>query len=155
MTFHILKRQEKQEIFKALKEQFGITILSGILLKSGTERIFLFQGSLNEKELTKLEETVPIERAGIYFAKMQGNKIRLSIDGVHLLKDQISKNIFELNTAQMQEWMSGNELNIKTEKHGFLIIKHGSDCLGTGKASEEKITNFIPKSRRLKNKGSF
>jgi len=31
-------------------------------------------------------------------------------------------------------------------------MKYENDMLGTGKASEEKITNFIPKSRRLKDK---
>ena len=46
--------------------------------------------------------------------------------------------------------MKGHELPIKTGKHGFLIMKHGEDFLGTGKASEEKIGNFIPKNRRLK-----
>jgi len=153
MTFHIFNKKEKQDILKALKEQFGITTLFGTLIKRGTERIFLFQGSLNEKQITKLEETVPIERVGVYFAKIQGADIRLSIEGVQLLKDQITKNVFEINELQMQEWMSGNELPIKTGKHCFLIMKHKNDFLGTGKASEEKITNFISKSRRLKNRG--
>jgi len=47
----------------------------------------------------------------------------------------------------------GRELNIKTGKRDFLIIKHGDDFLGTGKVSEEKIGNFIPKNRRLKERG--
>jgi len=35
---------------------------------------------------------------------------------------------------------------------GFVVIKNQKteDLLGCGKASENKITNFIPKSRRLK-----
>ena len=50
--------------------------------------------------------------------------------------------------------MMGRELLIKTGKRGFLIMKYNDDFLGTGKASEEKIGNFIPKSRRLKNRES-
>jgi len=48
--------------------------------------------------------------------------------------------------------MSGNELNIKIGGKDFLVMKYKNNFLGTGKASENKITNFIPKSRRLKNK---
>ena len=148
----ILNNKEKQEIFAKLQNQFGITNLPGILIKIGGERIFLFQGSLSEEEIKKLDLIIPIERAGIYFAKIQEDKIRLSIDGTHILKDQIKNNIFELNEAQVQEWMSGNELNIAPGKIGFLIMKYKDDLLGTGKASEKKITNFIPKARRLRNK---
>ena len=77
-------------------------------------------------------------------------EMRLSIDGIHLLQDQITKNMFELNEEQMLEWMHGSELQIKSGEKGFLIMKYKEDFLGTGKASEEKISNFIPKNRRLR-----
>ncbi|MBU0959432.1 MAG: hypothetical protein KKB31_05800 [Nanoarchaeota archaeon] len=150
MNFKILNTNQKQEILDKLKAQYGITTLPGMLIQRGTERIFLFQGSLTEKQIKVLEYTVPIERIGIYFAKDQHNQIRLSIDGVHLLQDQIQKGIIELNEEQMKEWMSGNELVIGQPVKGFVIMKYGNDFIGTGKASENKITNFIPKSRRLK-----
>ncbi len=150
MTLKILNKQETQEILNSLKSQFSITKIPGIILKSGTERLFLFQGSFNNKQIKEVEHTVPIERVGIYFAKMQGPQIRLSIDGANLLKNQIIKNIFELDKKQAEQWMMGQELNIKTGKRGFLVMKHEDDFLGCGKASEQKITNFIPKSRRLK-----
>ncbi len=152
MTLHILKPKEKKQIERQLNEQFGIKKVPGIIIKTGTERLFLFQGNLDKKEILDLEKTIPIERIGVYFAKFQANKIRLSIEGVHILKDQITKNIFELDEKQTQQWMSGNELNIKIGGKDFLVMKYKNNFLGTGKASENKITNFIPKSRRLKNK---
>jgi len=48
--------------------------------------------------------------------------------------------------------MKGQELNLKSGKKGFVIMKYNDDFLGSGKASEEKIGNFIPKTRRLKEK---
>ena len=48
--------------------------------------------------------------------------------------------------------MKGSELNLKSGMKGFVIIKYKNEFLGTGKASEEKISNFIPKNRRLKEK---
>jgi NOL1/NOP2/fmu family ribosome biogenesis protein len=146
----ILNKREKAEIEKKLKEQFGIEEVPGIIVRRGEERLFLFSGDMSEKDIKKLEAIVPIERVGFYFAKIMGNDIRLSIEGSQILSAQINKNIFELDEKQAEEWMKGHELPIKTGKHGFLIMKHGEDFLGTGKASEEKIGNFIPKNRRLK-----
>lgn len=151
MTLHIFSNQERKEIIQTLNEQFGIKEIPGILIKIGQERIFLFQGSLTEEQLYKLEnERIFIERAGVYFGKIQNDGIRLSIDGANLIKDQISKNIFEITEKQVDEWMHGSELNIQSDLQGFVIIKHKNDFLGTGKASYNKITNFIPKARRLK-----
>jgi NOL1/NOP2/fmu family ribosome biogenesis protein len=152
MTLKIFSKKETQEIEKKLQEQFGIENIPGILIKRGEERIFLFQGSFNEEEIKKLEKEIPIERIGVYFAKEQNDQIRLSIEGVNLLKEQIKKNIFELDDEQAERWMLGQELPIKTGKRDFLIMKNKEYFLGCGKASEEKIGNFIPKNRRLKYK---
>jgi NOL1/NOP2/fmu family ribosome biogenesis protein len=152
MTLHFLNKQETDEILESLEKQFGITKIDGIILKIGQERIFLYQGSLSVNQIKELEREVPIERIGVYFAKMQDGGIRLSIEGTHIFKDQIKKNFFIMNDAQLIDWMHGSELLVNSEKKGFLVMKHKEDLLGTGKASAEKITNFIPKTRRLKNK---
>ena len=153
MTYlKILNKREKAEVEKKLNEQFGVDSIPGMIVMRGEERLFLFSGNLSEKGIELLEKCTFIERIGIYFAKIIGNDIRLSIEGSQILKDQITKNIFSLDSNQAEEWMKGRELPIKTGQHGFLIMKHGEDFLGTGKASEEKIGNFIPKSRRLREK---
>jgi len=146
----IFNSNEKQEIINKLKKQFGIKDVKGIFVQRGVERLFLFQGDFTQKQIQELERTIPIERVGVYFGKEINNDIRLSIEGVHILKNQITKNIFELNKEQAELWMKGNELEIQTGKRGFLVMKYNEDFLGCGKASELKIGNFIPKSRRLK-----
>lgn len=147
----ILNKNQKQEIVNKLKKQFGVKDVEGIFIQHGAERLFLFQGDFTLKQIYNLERTIPIERVGIYFGKIQNEKIRLSIEGVHVLKNQIMKNIFELNKEQAELWMMGQELNIQTGKREFLIMKYRNDFLGCGKASELKIGNYVPKSRRLKN----
>lgn len=182
MPIKILTIQQKKEIENLLKKQFGIEKVPGLILKVGKERLFYYVGSLSVKEIYELEKTIPIERVGVYIGKEQNNEIRLSIEGTHLFKKQITKNIFELGSEQTNLWMHGSEIllddilpketklkdndnNQSTRggrpglrggrelKKGFVIIKNNNDLLGTGKASAEKITNFIPKSRRLKFKG--
>lgn len=148
---HILANQE---ILKKLNEQFGVQEIPGKLIKIGKEKIFLFNGDFSDEQIKNLEKITFIERIGIYIGTifLPTNEIRLSIEGTQIFKNQITKNIFEIDDNQLNDWMQGQELNIKSNLRGIIIIKHKNDYLGCGKASENKIGNFIPKSRRLKSK---
>lgn len=153
ISIEIMPERESDEIKRKLKEQFGINNIPGTLMRKGKERIFLFQGEITERELEKIDEVVEIERAGIYIGKIfePTDEIRLSIEGTQILHDQIKTNIYELNSEQdYEKWMNGQELNIQTNLRGIIIIRYRDEFLGSGKASENKIGNFIPKSRRLK-----
>jgi len=145
-----LSNQEKEKLLRQLNSQFGIKELPWIVGKLGKERIILFSGDLSEKEILRMDEFGRVEGVGLYFAKEMPDGIRLSIEGTQLLKDQINKNIFELNEKQSEEWMLGQEIPVQIKEKGFMIMKFKDDFLGTGKASEGRITNFVPKPRRLK-----
>lgn len=148
----ILSKKEKQEIERKLNEQFGIKEIPGMLVKSGQDRLFFFSGKITENEINKMSKEVSIERTGVYFARIINDFPKLSIEGSQILKEQIKKNIFELDKNQLNDWMKGRDLNISTGKRGFFIMKYKDDFLGCGKISENKISNFIPKSRRLKSR---
>ena len=154
MTIKVLNKSEKIEIGKKLEKQFGISLVPGKIIMSGKERLFLYSGNLNIEQIKNLEEITFIERVGIYFAKIDEstNDIRLSIEGTQILREQITKNIYEISESEAEEWMKGHELNIQTGMKGFIVIKYKNDFLGVGKASENKISNFIPKNRRLREK---
>ena len=158
MTTQILNKNEKEEMLKMLNEQFGIKNLDGMIFTNNYEKFFIYQGSFGKEEISKIEKSAPIEKIGIYFAKIETNRedekrIRLSIEGSQMLGNQITKNIFELNDEQLHEWLKGNEIlldNTEIKPFGFVVISYKGEFLGTGKASENKISNFIPKARRLK-----
>ena len=149
----IFSSEERQGIIVQLKNLFGIKKVEGTMIMKGKEKVFLFTGDLDWKMLRELESKIIIERTGVYFGKISDDGIRLSIEGTNLLKDEISKNIFVLNPEQAEDWVKGRDLQIETGKRGFLVMKYGDDFLGCGKASEKKIGNFIPKSRRLRERG--
>lgn len=153
VPIRILPDHEKKSFVEELNERFGVKDIPGVLIMRGRERLFLFSGGFDGRELKKIEERVIVERAGVYFAKIVDDKMKLSIEGVNVLKDQISKNIFEMDDKSTEDWIKGRDLNIKTGLNGFLAMKNGKDFFGIGKASENKIGNFIPKSRRLKEGG--
>ncbi len=144
--------QEKEKILRQLKYQFGISEIPWTLARLGKERIIVFSGDISGRDVLNLDRVAHIEGIGLYFAKEQMDGIRLSIEGSQLLSNQITKNIFELDEKQAEQWMMGREISVKIDKKGFFIIKYKDDFLGTGKVSENRITNFVPKARRLKSK---
>ena len=67
------------------------------------------------------------------------------------IKEQINKNLVEIEEKDVADWMKGDNLNIKTNsKSSYLIIKNNKDLLGTGQNANVLIKNYIPKERRVR-----
>ena len=150
MEIKVLNSKEKHRIIEKLKERFGIKSIPYIIVQSGKERLRIASINLSTDEIRKLSQTANIELIGLYFATLVNDEIRLSIDATHLLKSQINKNILEISEKEKEEWLKGGDLQKKNNERGFVIIRYKEDLLGTGKLSEEKIGNFLPKERRVK-----
>ena len=56
----------------------------------------------------------------------------------------------EINDSQAEDWFKGNDLDIKAES-AFKILKNNDEFIGCGKSTGDRITNFVPKERRIKN----
>lgn len=145
-----LTSTDKKRIIEKLNEQFGITNIPQLIILFGKEKLRLYSGNFLKEELYYLNNELRIENIGLYFAKFEQDEIRLTIDGVQMFKNQISKNRLELDDKQALEWFKGNDLDIKTD-YGWKILKHKNELIGCGKSTSEKITNFMPKERRIKN----
>ncbi len=145
----IMKSNEKKKIVEKLNEQFGIEKMPHLLLRFGKEKIRAFSGNLSSNELFTIDTHLRVESAGVYIAKEQEDGIRLTIDGVSLLRGQITKNILEVNDSQAQEWFKGQDLLIQIDKN-FKILKYKDELIGCGKSTGERIVNFMPKERRIK-----
>jgi len=145
-----LTSSDKKKIIEQLNEQFGITDLPGLVIQFGKEKLRLYTGILSKEELYHLDNEARIETIGLYFAKLENNEIRLTLDGVQFLKAQITKNILEISDKESDEWLRGNDLQIKSEK-SFKVLKNRDEFLGCGKSTGDKITNFVPNERRIKN----
>jgi len=161
MKIQILDKTKKKKLIQELNH-LGIKKIPQLLLKSGKERIRAFSGSFSKQEIMTFWKLLPLEGLGMYFAKQNIDKsgkkeTRLSIDALHLLKTQITKNIIELNKSQKENWFKGKtiELNKPTKLKGFVAVKskQTKDFIGTGKISQDKtiLFNYLPKERRIKN----
>ena len=145
-----LSSSRKKKIIQQLEDQFGITSLPYLFLQFGKDKIRVYSGNLSRENLNNLDKNTRIENMGLYFARIQPDGIRLTIDGIQLVKDQITKNIMEINNNQAKDWFKGNDLDIKAES-AFKILKNNNEFIGCGKSTGDRITNFVPKERRIKN----
>lgn len=150
MKFEIINRNEKEKIVEQLNKQFGIHELNYLLIRQGHEKIRAYSGNLSRDELSVLGENINIETLGIYLCKEEASGFRLSHDAPSLLKEQITKNVIELDDSRAQEWLKGHDIEIETDITGFVILKHNEFLIGCGKASNNRITNFVPKERRIR-----
>ncbi len=142
----ILNKKQIKLILKKLEAQFGFKdTLDFVFLQNREGKIFLINKDIAKVDLSKLR----INSIGLYFGKIEQDELRLSIEGSQLIGKKAKKNIVELNSQQLKQWLKGED--IENNKHqDFVIIRHNKDFLGTGKAKQDKILNFVPKARRIK-----
>jgi NOL1/NOP2/fmu family ribosome biogenesis protein len=147
-NIRFIKTPEKRRIIEQLEIQFGITKLPYLLLGVGKEKMRAFSGSLSKEEIIKLSKLANIDLLGIYLIKEESG-FRLSFDATQILKNQITKNIIEINDEQYEKWIRGHDLELNMPQ-GTYIIKYGHDFLGCGRSNGTVMFNYVPKDRRLK-----
>jgi NOL1/NOP2/fmu family ribosome biogenesis protein len=150
MTEHkFIKSSEKKEILRELNEQFGITELPYLFIESGKEKIRAFSGSLSKEEIIEIGKMANVEGVGIYFLKKEVTGIRPSFEALTILRNQITKNILDIDDKQMELWIRGYDLDLKVAE-GVYAIRHDKDFIGCGKSNGKVIFNYVPKERRIK-----
>ena len=131
MKIEILNKAKKKKIIQNL-EEFGIKKIPELLVRTGRERIRAYSGSLSTEEIYDLWRILPIEGVGLYVAKDAINKkigkqeTRISLDGLHTWKDQITQKIITLTEEQEEELIELSEKGV---------------CLSNQSFQEQKILN--------------
>jgi len=148
MNVRFIKTPEKREIVEKLNEQFGIEDIPYLLVESGKEKIRAFSGSLSKDEISALGKVAQIESIGLYLIR-KDHDLRLSFDGLHILKDGITKGIIDINDQQYEMWIRGYDLPFNGEK-GIYVVRYKTDLLGCAKSTGELLINHVPKERRLR-----
>ena len=149
MTSVFIKSSEKKDIIKELNEQFGISELPYLLIESGKEKIRAFSGSLSKEEIIEVGSMANVEGVGIYLLKKEDTGIRPSFDALMLLKEQINKNILDIDDKQLELWIRGKDLELNIPA-GVYAIRNNNDFFGCGKSNGKILFNYVPKERRLK-----
>jgi len=142
-----LNSKETKEILKLIEEQWGAKLkLDYTFAKNSKNRVFIVNKDINKIDFSKLR----INSVGMYFCDLE-NEIRLSIEGSQIIGPKAVKNVVEINEEQTKQWLKGEDLEIedKGNYRRFVIIKHENDFLGSGKFKDNRILNYVSKSRRI------
>ncbi len=159
MKIRVLDRAKKKKFVEGLSE-LGIKKIPQMLLRVGKERIRAFSGDLDREGIMAIWHILPIEGVGLYVGKDMVNRngvreVRLSLDGMHIWKEQLDKRVLELTPEQEIEWFRGDDIELNENQFceaGFVNVKAGLDFVGVGKVGAEgkKLFGFLPKERRRK-----
>lgn len=151
MKIRFIKTNEKNKILAELNHYYGISELPYLLIESGKKKIRAFSGNLSKEEIKMLVKITNVEVIGMYIISKKDVESRINFDALSLLKNQITKNILQIDEKQLNLWLCGRNLEISSAK-GPIVLKYEDDFVGCGKSNGEKIFNYVPKERKLKTK---
>ncbi|MBT7903277.1 hypothetical protein HN587_05420 [Candidatus Woesearchaeota archaeon] len=187
-SYHILNSKEKKNVINLINSQWGCNVnFDNLSFKTNLTKLndsVLEQNNLSEEEcfgevaliinsknklflisrgfdvLSDEMSFFRLEKMGLYFATLDRNEIRLSMEGSQIIGSIATKNILELSEAQVKEWILGFDLSFDdlsedaiSNYSGYVIVKYKTDFLCVGKFSnkdKKSFLNFVPKSRRIK-----
>ncbi|WP_258084353.1 methyltransferase RsmF C-terminal domain-like protein [Thermococcus thermotolerans] len=91
------------------------------------------------------------DRNGVYFGRVESDGIRLSIEGSFLVGPKATKNLVELDDERARLYLAGESVEIEDKDlHGWVIVKWRSYYIGSAKAKDGRLINYVPKEKRLK-----
>jgi len=142
----ILNKKEIKELLNLIEKQWGPKLkLDYAFLQNTKNRVFIINKDISKINLEKLR----INSIGMYFCETR-NGIRLSIEGSQIVGPKATKNIAKISDKQSKQWLKGEDLDIKENYSGFVILKNKNYFLGCGKFKEGKILNYVGKERRVR-----
>tara|TARA_Y100000034_G_scaffold40026_2_gene49308 strand:- start:736 stop:1257 length:522 start_codon:yes stop_codon:yes gene_type:complete len=166
----ILNSKQLKPIKQLLKQQFDadFDFSKYAVLLSSKDKIYIANKDIftdKNLDLYKLR----VNSIGIYFAYIKNNELRLSIEGSQLVGPIAKTNIITLSDKEFNQWIQGIDIDKSAHKkpspshppkekqqynsitnNKFVIIKHNTDYIGCGKTKDNRILNFVPKTRRIR-----
>ncbi len=142
----ILKSKEVKALRKLLEKQWGFGEKPDYAFLMKEDEIFVVNREIGE---------IPLERLNIYSLGLKFGEIRkgdlvLTIEGSQLVGPKATKNVIELSEKEANAWIKGVSVRSNSGLDGYVLVKSGSDFIGTGRVVEGKVVNLIPASRRIR-----
>ncbi|MFA5020075.1 MAG: hypothetical protein WC533_03165 [Candidatus Pacearchaeota archaeon] len=153
MNAEFLDNTKKKKLISEIEEQYGIDNIPFLIIETGKDKYRIYSGELSKDEIKELSKSVRIEFIGSKICKKDNVNVRLNFDMLNLplIKEQINKNIVEINEEQIKPWLKGEnvEKNVNLSS-SYLVVKNKGDFLGMGQNGKTFIKNYVPKERRVK-----
>lgn len=125
-------------------------------VKLGFKNVELLEGGEGKIRVTN-RETIDIanklkriQTIGLYVAKLVKGDIALSMEGSHMLCNEITKNIIEIDEYAIKRWMEASPIEIGfNHSYKYIVGKYRGRCVGSARFSQGKLYPQVPKERRL------
>ncbi len=143
--YKILNSKEIKKIYAFLKSQWDISVKLDYAFVQSGDKILVINRDFVSIPLDNLR----INSLGLYFGKISNDSFRLSIEGSQIIGPLAKKNVFKLSDEQFRDWIAGNDVPLDNLNSEFYILQHNDDFVGCGNFKNNKLYNYIPKSRRL------
>ena len=117
----VLNTRVVKKIIAQLEEQFGYAERPNVaFLKSSKDKLYIITRDVNLVNYDELR----LESIGIYFASIENDGLRLSIEGSQMVGPKATKNVLELNDEQFTDWFKGKNvlLESSTQKVGDSVV---------------------------------
>jgi len=147
MEGKFLNKKEIKPILHQLEKQFGFTEeLPYVFFKNNKHKVLIINKELSQIDMIKLR----INSLGLYFGEiMDSREIRLSIEGSQIVGQTATKNVVAVDENTAKQWMYGQDIEGQYDATGFVILKYGNYYIGCGRCKDGKISNHVPKNRRI------
>ena len=141
----ILNTRDVKEIIKLIESQWGAKLKLDLAFLQKKEKIYVITRDLGNIDYSLLR----INNVGLYFGQVRNNEIRLSIEGSQIVGPLANKNVLKVSDQEFESWISGEDLEVNSKNHAFVLLKHNNDFVGCGKHIGNKVLNNVPKGRRV------
>ncbi len=148
MKMKIMNKKETKKLLNIVKEQYGTNKLDldYLFILGKDNKVYIMNKRFGDLDTTSLR----INSMGLYFGKIEDERVRLSIEGAQIIGPLSKKNVLSVTKKEIGEWIRGKDLINNTESNDFALIKYDDDFYGSGKCSKGRVLNFVTKSRRIK-----
>jgi len=147
MNFKILNARDIRGILALIESQWDAKIkLDFVFLTDKNDKLYIINKEFVDLNLDKMR----IQSIGLYFGTILNGELRLSIEGSQIVGPKAKKNVIDMTDEQVKAWLKGEDIKAENKENVFVILKHNSDFIGTGKFRDDRVLNFVPKERRLK-----
>lgn len=141
-------KKQKRELEKRVSKVWGAVIEFEEVLEGGKGKLWAASKGVQKANLRRAR----VESVGNYFGRIdKRGELRLSIEGSMKVGQLATRNVVELSDKELEEWIRGINLDKQTGMNCYVILKHGKNFVGCGKAYSQGILNHVPKERRIKN----
>lgn len=141
-----LKSKERKEFFQRLNAEYGYEGPTDfVVYEGGKDKFFIISRDLERIPF----EDLYIRQGGLHVASDSHGDLRLTMDGAQLLGPHCTKQRAQLSVEERDAWMKGQDVPYGGELSGFVVVAWQEDILGCGRIVGDRVTNFVPKERRI------